>query len=261
MGVLNVTPDSFYDGGNYTSEKTILEKVEKMLLEGADFIDVGGYSSRPGAADISEALELDRSVTAIRYIVKRFPNTIISIDTFRNSVAEAAVHAGASMINDIAGGNLDDKMFQKVSELKVPYILMHMRGNPKTMNDQTQYANLMKDMVDFFHQKIHRLHAFEVRDIIIDPGFGFAKTAEQNFKILHSLDKFSIHGKPILVGLSRKSMIWKTLALKPGEALNGTTALNTIALLKGADILRVHDVKEAKEVIKLFTSMNVNSSI
>lgn len=260
MGVLNVTPDSFYDGGHFISEISILEQVEKMINEGADFIDVGGYSSRPGAVDISEELEKERTVKAIGSIVKNFPGSIISIDTFRSSVAEAAVHAGASMINDIAGGNLDDKMFQTVSRLRVPYILMHMRGNPKTMSDQTQYTNLMKEMVDYFHQKIHRLQEFEIKDIMIDPGFGFAKTSEQNFSILHNLEKFSILGKPILVGLSRKSMIWKTLAIKPGEALNGTTALNTIALLKGADILRVHDVKEAKEVIKLFTSLNVNSS-
>lgn len=260
MGVLNVTPDSFYDGGHFISEISILEQVEKMIHEGADFIDVGGYSSRPGAVDISEEVEKERSVKAIQSIVKNFPGSIISIDTFRSSVAEAAVHVGASMINDISGGNLDDKMFQTVSRLRVPYILMHMRGNPKTMSDQTQYTNLMKEMVDYFHQKIHRLQEFEIKDIMIDPGFGFAKTSDQNFRILYNLEKFTILGKPILVGLSRKSMIWKTLAIKPGEALNGTTALNTIALLKGTDILRVHDVKEAKEVIKLFTSLNVNSS-
>jgi dihydropteroate synthase len=259
MGVLNVTPDSFYDGGRFISEQSILEQVEKMISEGADFIDVGGYSSRPGAADISVEDEKDRSVKAITAIVKNFPGSIVSIDTFRSSVAEAAVDAGASIVNDIAGGNLDDKMFQTVSRLKVPYILMHMRGNPETMRTQTQYTNLMKEMIGYFHQKIHALREFEVKDFIVDPGFGFAKTSEQNFTILHNLEKFTILGKPILVGLSRKSMIWKTLAVKPAEALNGTTALNAIALLKGADILRVHDVKEAKEVIKLFTSLNVNS--
>lgn len=259
MGVLNVTPDSFYDGGRFISEDSILEQVGKMIWEGADFIDIGGYSSRPGATDISEGEEKERSVMAIEAIVKNFPDTILSIDTFRSEVAGAAVHAGASMINDISGGNLDDGMFQTVARLGVPYIVMHMRGNPETMKDQTQYGNLTKDLIDYFHQKIHKLQALKIKDIMIDPGFGFAKTIDQNFSLLNSLEKFRILGRPILVGVSRKSMIWKTLAIEPAAALNGTTALNTIALLKGADILRVHDVKEAKEVIKLFTSLNVSS--
>lgn len=258
MGILNVTPDSFFDGGKFVSEASLLGHVEKMVRDGADFIDVGGYSSRPGAVDISEETEKERSVSAIALIIKHFPGMILSVDTFRSGVAEAAVRAGASMINDISGGNLDDKMFQTVSRLKVPYILMHMRGNPSTMSKETQYPNLLKDLLDYFHQKIYKLQEFEIRDIIIDPGFGFAKTIEQNFLLLQNLEKFKISGKPILVGLSRKSMIWKTLGIEPGEALNGTTALNTIALLKGADILRAHDVKEAREVIKLFTCLNVN---
>jgi dihydropteroate synthase len=258
MGVLNVTPDSFYDGGQFLSETSILEHVGKMLTDGADFIDVGGYSSRPGAADISPAEEQDRSVKAISAIVKSFPGAILSIDTFRSSVAEAAVDAGASFINDIAGGNLDPEMFQTVARLKVPYILMHMKGTPQTMSSQTEYNHLLREVIDYFHEKIYQLRQLDIKDMIIDPGFGFSKTIEQNFNILQNLEKFSILGKPVVVGLSRKSMIWKTLEIEPEGALNGTTALNTMALLKGADILRVHDVREAREVIKLFTSMQVN---
>jgi dihydropteroate synthase len=258
MGILNVTPDSFYDGGRFVAETAILQQTEKMLSEGADFIDVGGYSSRPGAIDISVEEELGRSVQAVSSIVKNFPGTIICIDTFRSSVAEAAVDAGARMINDIAGGSLDPEMFHTVSRLKVPYIVMHMKGNPQTMGDQTQYKNLIKELIDYFHQKTNQLRELEVKDIIIDPGFGFSKTVRQNFNILHDLEKFSIIGRPVLVGLSRKSTIWKTLEIEATEALNGTTALNMLALLKGADILRVHDVREAREVVKLFTSVRDN---
>lgn len=255
MGILNVTPDSFYDGGRFLTEASILEQTGKMLSEGADLIDVGGYSSRPGAADVPENEERERVVKTIASIVRNFPGTVISVDTFRSTVAEAAVDAGASMINDIAGGNLDPDMFHAVARLKVPYILVHMKGTPQNMSGQTQYDDLMKEMLDFFHHKIDRLRQLEVKDIIIDPGFGFSKTIEQNFHILRDLEKFSILGKPVLVGLSRKSMVWKTLGIEPTVALNGTTALNTIALLKGADILRVHDVREAREVVKLFTSL------
>jgi len=258
MGILNVTPDSFYDGGRFQTDASILEHTEKMISEGADIIDVGGYSSRPGAAEIPETEEKDRVVKAISAIAKHFPGTIISVDTFRSTVAEAAVEAGALMVNDVAGGNLDPQMFQTVARLNVPYILMHMRGNPQTMSSLTQYANLMKEMLDYFHEKIHSLRQFEIKDIIVDPGFGFSKTAEQNFSILQNLEKFSILGKPLLVGLSRKSMVWKTLGVQASEALNGTTSLNTMALLKGANILRVHDVREAREVIKLFTSLQHN---
>lgn len=258
MGILNVTPDSFYDGGRFLSEHSVLKQTEKMLSEGADFIDVGGYSSRPGAKDISEQEERERCLKAILAITKQFPGTIISIDTFRSTVAEAAVEAGASMVNDIAGGNLDPEMLKTISRLRVPYVLMHMRGTPQTMSSQTQYTHLLKEMIDYFHEKTRLLRDFEVKDVIIDPGFGFSKTIEQNFSILKNMEKFSILGKPVLVGLSRKSMIWKTLGVRAGEALNGSTALHTIALSKGADILRVHDVKEAREVIKLFTSMQVD---
>ena len=258
MGVLNITPDSFYDGGRYLSDVAFLGQSERMLREGADFLDVGGYSSRPGAAEISVDEELHRILPVISAIAKNFPGTIISVDTFRSAVAEAALETGASMVNDISGGALDAEMFQTVSRFKVPYILMHMRGNPQTMSSETQYTNVVREMIDYFHDKIHSLRLFAVKDIIIDPGFGFSKTVAQNFNVLQNLEKFSILGKPVLVGLSRKSMIWKTLETEPTAALNGTTALNTLALLKGADILRVHDVKQAREVVKLFTSLQVN---
>ena len=261
MGILNVTPDSFFDGGRYFSEAEILRRAEQMLREGADFIDVGGYSSRPGAEDISVDEEIRRAIPAVSALVKNFPGTIISIDTFRSSVAKAAVDAGASMVNDIAAGSLDPEMFETISRLQVPYILMHMRGNPQTMSGQTQYANVVKEMIDYFHTKLHALGPFEVKDIIIDPGFGFSKTIQQNFTVLQQLERFSVLERPILVGLSRKSMVWKTLQLEPSDALNGTTALNMVALLKGADILRVHDVKEAREGIKLFTSLQSNVGI
>jgi len=251
MGILNVTPDSFYDGGKFTGEETILDQVKKMLDEGASFIDVGGYSSRPGAADIAEEEEAARIVPTIQLIKKNFPQCIISIDTFRSSIAIKAVEAGASIINDISGGEQDSRMFKTVVSLDVPYILMHMRGTPCTMTTLTVYSNLLKDITDDFQSKIQQLHQLGAKDIIIDPGFGFAKTAEQSFELLHHLDYFKILGQPILAGISRKSMIWKTLNTTTEGALNGTTALNTVALLKGASILRVHDVKEAVECIDL----------
>ncbi|HEY9045557.1 MAG TPA: dihydropteroate synthase [Ohtaekwangia sp.] len=251
MGILNITPDSFYSGSRYISEAEILTQAEKMIQEGATFIDVGGYSTRPGAAEITTEEELKRVTVAIRAISRNFPETFISIDTFRSEVARAAVTEGACMINDVSGGTLDAAMFETVARLKVPYILMHMRGTPQTMTQETAYNNLLKDIIDFFHQKIHVLHQLGISDIIIDPGFGFAKTVEQNFELLHNLNHFKILGKPILAGLSRKSMIWRTLSTTPEEALNGTTSLNTIALLKGAGILRVHDVRAAVEAVTL----------
>ncbi len=251
MGVLNITSDSFYDGGRYESDDALLVQVEKMLDEGATFIDVGAYSSRPGAKDISPQEELKRAVRAINLTLKKFPQTIISIDTFRSEVAQAAVQEGASLINDISAGELDTKMIQTVADLDVPYIAMHMRGDPRTMNTLTSYQNLVKEITDYFHQKTHTFHLQGIKDVIIDPGFGFSKTVEQNFTLLNNLDYLKILGKPIMVGLSRKSTIWKTLAIRPEAALNGTTVLNTIALLKGANIVRVHDVKEAVETIKL----------
>jgi len=251
MGILNITPDSFYSGSRYISEAEILTQAEKMIQEGATFIDVGGYSTRPGAAEITTEEELKRVTVAIRAISRNFPETFISIDTFRSEVARAAITEGACMINDVSGGTLDAAMFETVARLKVPYILMHMRGTPQTMTQETAYNNLLKDIIDFFHQKIHVLHQLGISDIIIDPGFGFAKTVEQNFELLHNLNHFKILGKPILAGLSRKSMIWRTLSTTPEEALNGTTSLNTIALLKGAGILRVHDVRAAVEAVTL----------
>jgi dihydropteroate synthase len=257
MGILNITPDSFYGGSRATSEKEILHQAEKMLGEGTTFLDVGGYSSRPGATDVSVEEEISRVRAAIQAIAREFPQAIISIDSFRSEVVRTAVGEGASLINDISGGSLDPHMFETAANLKVPYIFMHMKGTPQTMASLTNYNNLLKEIVDHFHQKISALHQLGVKDVIIDPGFGFAKTIEQNFEILHYLDHFHVLEKPLLVGLSRKSMIWKTLNATADEALNGTTALNTVALLKGATILRVHDVKEAMEVVKLVSKMNI----
>ena len=251
MGILNVTPDSFFDGGKFTGKDKILHQTEKMLLAGATFIDIGGYSSRPGAKDISEDEEKSRVIPAIEIICKNFPDNIISVDTFRSAIAKNAVEAGAAMINDISGGSLDKKMPEVIASLQVPYILMHMQGTPQTMANMTNYDNMLKEMIDYFHQKIYAFQALGVKDIIIDPGFGFAKTIVQNFELLKKLEYLKIVEKPMLVGLSRKSMIWKSLNMQPEDALNGTTSLNTIALLKGASILRVHDVKEAKEVVRL----------
>ena len=256
MGILNVTPDSFYDGGKFTEEKSILNQAQRMLDEGADIIDVGGYSSRPGAIDITMEEEAERVLGAIKLILKKFPDTILSIDTFRSSIAKKAVEAGAAIINDISGGEQDSHMFETVAALKVPYILMHMRGTPQTMTKLTDYENLIKDIADYFHTKIYKLHQLGVTDIVIDPGFGFAKTVEQNFELLHHLDYLKITGLPILAGLSRKSMIWRTLSQVPEEALTGTIALNTTALLKGVSILRVHDVKEAVACIKLIRRLH-----
>lgn len=255
MGILNITPDSFYDGGKFAEETKILKQVEKMLEEGATFIDIGGCSTRPGAKDISEEEEKKRVLPAIEAILINFPQIIISVDTFRSSIAKIAVEAGAAMVNDISGGSLDKKMPEVVASLQVPYILMHMQGTPQTMASLANYENLLKEMIDYFHQKINVFQALGVKDIIIDPGFGFAKTIDHNFELLRKLEYLRILEKPMLVGLSRKSTIWKSLAIKPEEALNGTTSLNTVALLKGASILRVHDVKEAVEVVKLIKLM------
>jgi len=251
MGILNVTPDSFYDGGKYNQETALMKQAENMLAQGADFMDVGGYSSRPGATDISIEEELSRVIPVIRNLKKEFPSAIISVDTFRSRVAQAAVGEGAELVNDISGGQLDLTMVETVASLGVPYIIMHMRGTPQTMSQLTDYDSLIKEELDYFHQKVAQLKSAGVTDIIIDPGFGFAKTVEQNFELLNQLDGLTVLEKPILVGLSRKSMIWRTLKTTPDAALNGTTVLHTLALLKGASILRVHDVREAKEVIAL----------
>ncbi len=260
MGILNITPDSFYDGGKFTGEDSMSRHVSEMVEAGADFIDVGGASSRPSAHLVPEEEERRRVLPAIRFLVKKFPGILISVDTFRASIAREAVGEGASMVNDISGGEQDPQLFETVASLQVPYVLMHMRGTPQTMSELTAYNDLIKELTDYFHQKIFQLHQAGVRDIILDPGFGFAKTREQNFELLHQLEHFRILGLPILAGLSRKSMIGKTLNIRPEDALNGTTVLNTIALMKSAAILRVHDVKEAVECIKLFLKTSGNSA-
>ncbi|GGI58193.1 dihydropteroate synthase [Winogradskyella haliclonae] len=258
MGVLNVTPDSFYDGGTYKDKTNILKQVETMLNEGATFIDVGGYSSRPGADFVSEDEELNRVVPVVALIVKEFPETLISIDTFRSEVAKKSIETGAALVNDISSGTLDNKMIETVGKHGVPYIMMHMRGNPKTMQQQTNYDDLLKDIIRYFGARISEAHNAKINDIIIDPGFGFAKTLEQNYKLLNQMELLKITDKPILAGISRKSMIYKTLDTSAKEALNGTTALNMFALEKGASILRVHDVKEAMECVTLFNQLKSN---
>ena len=255
MGILNITPDSFYDGGFYDNQKKVLNQVEKMINDGASIIDIGGYSSRPGADNISPEVELTRVLPIVKLIKERFSKILISIDTFRSEVAKQCVENGADIINDISGGSLDSKMFETVAKLNVPYIIMHMRGNPSNMIDKTDYENIIEEMENYFSKKIELAKSFGVNDIIIDPGFGFAKTTKQNFDILKNLTSFKKLDKPLLVGVSRKSMIYKTLNLSPIDSLNGSTVLHTISLLKGANILRVHDVKEANECIRLVTEL------
>ena len=251
MGVLNITPDSFYDGGKYKDEVSILKQAEKLIDEGATFVDLGAYSSRPGATDISEEEELRRILPVIDLLIKTFPDIYLSIDTFRSEVASHSLENGAAMINDISAGNLDPNMMQTISKFKVPYVMMHMKGNPQNMAQQTNYNKLLEDVLFYFSEKVALAKSLGINDIILDPGFGFAKNALQNFSLLHHLNLFKTFGLPILVGLSRKSMIYKTLGLDASRSLNGTTALNTYALTKGANILRVHDVKEAVECIEL----------
>lgn len=252
MGILNVTPDSFYEGSRSQTDHDILERAATMVKEGADFLDIGGYSTRPGAATISEEEEIRRVMPAIHLVTQHFPEIPVSIDTFRASVASKAVESGASMINDVSGGEADPKMFETVAALGVPYILMHMRGTPETMATLTHYDHLLKDITHYFDSKISKLRNLGVHDIILDPGFGFAKTVEQNFELLNRLEWFQIFGLPLLAGLSRKSMIWRTLSTTPEAALNGTTGLHMLALNHGASMLRVHDVKEAVECIALY---------
>lgn len=255
MGILNITPNSFYDGGKYTNEKQCLAQVEKMLFEGATFIDIGAYSSKPSAEFVSETEEIARLVPAVQLILKHFPEALISVDTFRANVAKAALEAGASIVNDIAAGGLDEQMMQTVAEFQVPYIMMHMKGNPQTMQSLAQYDNVTKEVLFYFSEKIAQARSFGINDLIIDPGFGFAKTIGQNFELLSHLELFERLQLPILVGVSRKSMIYKTLGTTAELALNGTTVLNTIALQKGSNILRVHDVKEAIECVKLHQNL------
>ena len=255
MGILNVTPDSFYDGGFYDNQKKVLNQVEKMINDGASIIDIGGYSTRPGADNISPEVELARILPIVKLIKERFSKILISIDTFRSEVAKQCVENGADIINDISGGSLDSKMFETVAKLNVPYIIMHMRGNPSNMMDKTDYENIIEEMENYFSKKIELAKSFGINDIIIDPGFGFAKTTKQNFDILKNLTYLKKLNKPLLVGVSRKSMIYKTLNLSPIDSLNGSTVLHTISLLKGANIIRVHDVKEANECIRLVNEL------
>lgn len=255
MGIVNATPDSFYDGGKNFNISKALRTVEQMLADGADMIDVGGYSTKPNTTAVDLQEELSRVIPLIEAIDKDFPNAIISIDTFRSQVAEKAVNVGASIINDVSGGDLDEKMFETVARLSVPYILMHMRGTPATMQKLTNYDHLVKDVVLELSRKLERLRSLQVHDIIIDPGFGFAKTLEQNYELLNNLPYFKQLDCAVLVGVSRKSMIYKLLGSNPDGAKNGTTALNMASLLKGANIIRVHDVKEAVETVKIFNQL------
>lgn len=251
MGILNLTPDSFYSGSRNEADSNFLKNAEAMLTEGAAFLDLGGYSTRPGALDITPEEELDRVVPAVKILLKEFPEVLISIDTFRSEVAEACLEAGAAMVNDISAGNLDVNMMKVVAKHRVPYIMMHMRGTPQTMKDLNTYEDMAREILFYFSEKIKTAHRYGIADIIVDPGFGFSKNISQNFELLKNLELFKIMELPIMAGLSRKSSIYKTLNCEPAEALNGTTVLNTVALLKGANILRVHDVKEAVEAVKL----------
>ena len=251
MGILNQTPDSFYDGGRYSNPKAVLDRVEQMLFNGASFIDIGGYSSRPGALEVSEQEVLNRVIPTINTVVKAFPDAVISIDTFRSAVAKAAIDSGAAMINDISGGDRDPEIYRVAARHQVPYILMHMRGTPQTMSTLTDYDNVVMEVTQDLAKKLKQIRPHGVNDLIVDPGFGFAKNLAQNYTLLGKLDHLKLLNTPILVGVSRKSMIYKLLQTDPENALNGTTAANTIALLKGASILRVHDVAPAIEVVKL----------
>ncbi|MBN2598633.1 dihydropteroate synthase [Labilibaculum sp.] len=256
MGILNLTPDSFYDGGSYLNKTAILKRSEQILSEGAEIIDLGAYSTRPGAADVSAEEEILRMLPAVECIRKEFPNCLLSIDTFRAEVAKRTVtDFGACIINDISGGTMDDKMFSVIGELKVPYIMMHIKGTPQTMQQNPVYHHLVNDMLAFFRSQIKGLNEFGAKDIIIDPGFGFGKTLDHNYEIIANLQEFKQLDLPILIGVSRKSMIYKFLGGDPSTSLNGTTALNMMALDQGADILRVHDVKEAVECVKLYSKI------
>jgi len=256
MGILNITPDSFYDGGKYKTENFILNRVEQIINEGAKFVDIGAFSSRPGADKVEQSEELKRLNFALKIIKKKFNDIIISVDTFNSDIAKAVVKDyEVSIINDISGGNLDNKMFETIAELNIPYIIMHMQGNPKTMQTNPIYENITKEIIQFFSKKIELAKQLGIKDLIIDPGFGFGKTQEQNYELLINLDKFSIFELPLIVGLSRKSMIYKLLNTNPENALTGTIALNFLALQKGIKIIRVHDVKEAVETIKIYETI------
>ena len=252
MGILNITPDSFYDGGKFKDDQKIKNHINKMINDGMDILDIGGYSSRPGASEVSISEELERVIPTLIFIKKNFKNLIISIDTFRSEVAKASLIEGADIINDISAGVFDSKMMDVVSKFNCPYILMHMKGNPRNMQNSPKYKHIAVEIIQFLAERIKVARKKNIVDIIVDPGFGFGKTVEHNFEILNNLENFKALDAPLLTGFSRKSMIFKTLKTTSDEALNGTSSLNTIALMKGANILRVHDVKEAKECIILY---------
>lgn len=254
MGILNVTEDSFFDGGKYTEEAKIVARAEQIIREGGDIIDIGAVSTRPGAQDLPEQEEIARIQRAVSAVRAALPNAAISVDTWRASVARAAVPCGADIINDVSGGTFDPEMIPTMGQLQVPYILMHTPEKPDTMQQHTDYEDILAEMIQFFGQQIEKLHEAHVHDIILDPGFGFGKTLEQNYFVLQNMDAFKVFDLPILVGISRKSMIYKLLGTTPDHALNGTTVVNTLALMKGAHILRVHDVKEAVEAVKICAS-------
>ncbi|WP_245949160.1 dihydropteroate synthase [Lutibacter citreus] len=256
MGILNITPDSFFDGGKYSNQKEILLQVEKMLSQGATFIDIGAYSSRPGAKHISEKEELNRIIPVIQLLIKEFSEIFISVDTFRSEIAKQSIFEGASLINDISAGEMDSNMFQTIAKLQVPYIIMHMAGTPQNMQTSPTYKNIVTEVVFYFSKKIKELRNLGVNDIITDVGFGFGKTIEHNYTLLNNLELFKNLNTPILSGVSRKSMLYKPLEISPKEALNATTIANTIALQKGSNILRVHDVKEAMQSIKILDLLN-----
>ena len=256
MGILNVTPNSFFDGGKYKYADEIVAQVQKMLSEGATFIDIGAYSSKPNAEFVSVEEEIARIVPIVELLVQQFPNILISIDTFRSEVAEACILKGAALINDISAGKLDELMLGVVAKYNVPYIMMHMRGTPQTMTTLTQYEDVVKEVLLYFSERIAAARSLGIHDLIVDPGFGFAKTLEQNYEVLQKMELLQQLELPILAGVSRKSMIYKVLNTNASQSLNGTTTLNTISLVKGASILRVHDVKEAVECVTLFNAMN-----
>lgn len=255
MGIINLTPDSFYDGGKLTSKKEILLKAEKMLQEGATFLDLGAYSSRPGAQFVSEKEEINRVLPVIKVLLNEFPETLVSIDTFRSNVANESIAAGASLINDISAGKLDDDMFKIIAQHQVPYVMMHMRGTPETMMQNTDYTDLTKEVLYYFSERIAKARSFGINDLIADPGFGFSKTLDQNYELFNDLELFRNLNIPLLLGISRKSMIQKKIKTTAADSLNGTTALHAIAIQKGASILRVHDVKEAFETINLLQNL------
>lgn len=257
MGILNITPDSFYDGGKYSSPGAILKQVDKMLEHGATFIDVGAYSSRPGADQISESEELERLLPVLELLIKSYDDILISVDTFRSKVARQAIEIGASMINDISSGQLDSQMYVTIAELQVPYCMMHMAGTPQTMQENPLYSNIVHELISYFSQKIHTLKSMQVNDLIIDVGFGFGKTMAHNYSLLKELSLFRALEVPILSGLSRKSMLYNLLDITADQALNASTAAHTIALVNGTNILRVHDVKEAIEAIKIVEALEM----